>query len=283
MTFQFEKATKKRAKARVAIIGPSGSGKTYTSLRMATAMGERIALIDTEHGSASLYADQFKFDVLDLDSFDPRVYIRAMRSAESAGYDVLIIDSLSHAWMGKDGALELVERSKGKYGGNKWSAWADVTPIHRDLIETILSVDLHLIATMRSKTEWVVQTNDKGRAEPRKVGLAPIQREGMEYEFSVVAMLDTDHNFVVDKTRCPALDGKIFSKPGEDVANILLGWLTDGSEPQPKPEPAQPTNGKPAPANNGRWAHDAKTVSAMFEQAAKKHPYQRGKTRKRFW
>lgn len=257
MTNPFKKATKEKQKAKVALIGPSGSGKTYTALRMAKALGDRIAVIDTEHGSASLYADQFDFDTLELERFDPRIYIKAMRAAEAAGYDVLIVDSLSHAWMGKDGALELVDKMKSKYGGNQFAAWGDVTPIHRDLIETILATKLHLIATMRSKTEYVVEEDSRGKQRPRKVGMAPIQRDGMEYEFSVVGTLDVDHTLVIDKTRCPDLDGQIFNKPGEDVAKILLDWLNAGAEVQPAPETV--SDSEPEPLSSSEAAEPEPT------------------------
>ena len=107
----FTKATKQEAKLRLALAGPSGSGKTYTALQIATHLGGPIALVDTERGSARKYADLFSFDVLELDSFHPERYIEAIHEAEEAGYAVLILDSLSHAWAGKDGALELVDKA----------------------------------------------------------------------------------------------------------------------------------------------------------------------------
>src|SRR3990172_8628166 len=107
---QFAPATKEKSKARIALIGPSGSGKTYTALSLAAGLGSAIGLIDTENGSASKYADDFKFSTLSLTEFSPATYVEAIKAAEQAGFDVLIIDSLSHAWMGRGGALEMVER-----------------------------------------------------------------------------------------------------------------------------------------------------------------------------
>ncbi len=147
----FKKATKTQIKLRLALTGPSGSGKTFSSLALASHLGQRIAVIDTEHGSASRYADLFEFDVVELESFHPNRYVKAIVAAQQAGYDVVIIDSLSHAWMGKDGELELVDRAR-----NSFAAWKDVRPLERALIDTMLSCKCHLIATMRSKTEWVV-------------------------------------------------------------------------------------------------------------------------------
>ncbi len=249
MAVVFQKAVKSKAKGRLGLIGPSGAGKTYTALLVATHMGGRIALIDTEHGSASKYADEFEFDTLCLNNFNPKNYIEAIKSAGAAGYDVLIIDSLSHAWMGTDGALELADKNAAKYGGNRFAAWRDVTPLHNQLIEAILSSPCHVIATMRSKMEYIQTTDEKGKTVIRKVGMAPIQRDGMEYEFDVVGDMDTAHNFVVSKTRCKALDGAIIECPGKELADTFMAWLSDGAE-APPPKPVQ----KPAPAQSEKPA-----------------------------
>lgn len=226
---QFKKATREQAKLRAALVGPSGSGKTYTALNIATHLGGRVAVIDTEHGSASLYAGgkPFDFDVLELTSFHPDRYTEAIIAAEKAGYDVLVIDSLSHAWQGKDGALETVDRAKNSFT----EGWRNVTPSHNRMVDTIIGARLHVIATMRVKTEYVVEEDEKtGKKVPRKIGLAPVQRAGMEYEFGVVADLDLDHNLTVSKTRCLALDGVTVNKPGPALAATLLEWLSEGDE-----------------------------------------------------
>lgn len=263
MANPFKRASKAQLKLRMALIGPAGSGKTYSALNIGQHLGEKIAVVDTEHGSASKYAGLFAFDVLELESFHPQMYIDAISAAEQAGYDVLIIDSLSHAWMGKDGALELVDRAaKRSPSGNSFAAWRDVTPLHNKLIEAMLAAKLHLIVTMRSKMEYVQDKDDKGRTVIRKVGLQPVQRDGLEYEFDVVADMDTDNNFVVGKTRCPALAGAVVARPGKEVADTLLAWLTDGvppaqplpsaprpaSDPAPQQRPAAPATAQPAPA-----------------------------------
>ena len=215
------------------MIGPSGSGKTYSALAVATALGDKVAVIDTEHGSASKYAgDPFDFDVLELTSYSPERYVQALADAEAEGYDVVVIDSLSHAWMGKDGALEQKDRASARSGENNWTAWREVTPKHNALIEAMLQCRCHLIATMRAKTEYVVERVD-GRSVPRKVGLAPVQRDGLEYEFDVVGDLNHNHDFVVSKTRCAALDGQVIQKPGAQLAASLDEWLSDGEEPPP--------------------------------------------------
>lgn len=229
----FKKASKTQSKLRLALIGPSGAGKTYSALAIATHLGGRVAVIDTERGSASKYADIFDFDVMELDNFSPRNYIAAIHEAEQCGYSVLIIDSLSHAWSGKGGALEMVDRASARSSGNKFSGWREVTPLHNELVDTMLRASLHLIVTMRAKTEYVIDEDDRGKKVPRKVGLAPVQRDGLEYEFDVVGTMDRDNNLVVDKTRCPALNGAVIYQPGEEMAKVLLNWLSDGAPPMP--------------------------------------------------
>jgi cytidylate kinase len=230
---QFKKATKQQSKLRMALVGPSGSGKTYTSLAVAKGLGERVALIDTERGSASKYSDLFNFDVLELDTFSPQKYVDAIHAAQAEGYDVLVIDSLSHAWMGKDGALEQVDKAAARtQAKNNFTAWREVTPMHNALVDAILQSRMHVIVTMRVKTEYVMEKDERsGKTAPRKVGLAPVQRDGLEYEFDVVADLDLDNQFIVSKTRCPALRGEVFKEANGQVSSILRAWLDDGVEP----------------------------------------------------
>jgi hypothetical protein len=241
----FQKATKKQARLRAALIGPAGAGKTYTALALATRLGSKVAVIDTEHGSAAKYADLFAFDVLELDTFAPATYIEAIKMAESSGYDVIVIDSLSHAWMGKDGALEQVDKAakRGGGGGNSFAAWRDVTPQHNALVEALLACKAHVIGTMRAKTHYEVSDGSDGRRKgtPFKVGLAPVQKDGLEYEFDLVADIDQENTFVVTKTRCPALSGFVAKRAGEDVASVLRAWLTDGEAlPTPAPPAVRP-------------------------------------------
>lgn len=229
----FVRATKKQSRLRLALVGPSGSGKTYSALAIAAGLGKRVALLDTERGSAAKYAGLFgEFDHAELENHHPQRFIDAIAEAERAGYDVLVIDSLSHAWVGREGALELVDaaarRSK---AGNSFTAWRDVTPIQNALIDAILRSRLHVIVTMRSKTEYVVEAGPNGKQVPRKVGLAPVQRDGVEYEFDVVGELDGDHSLSVTKSRCPSLTGVVVSKPGRDLAKVLTAWLEDGVQP----------------------------------------------------
>lgn len=237
MSFQFTKAVKGKGKARIALIGPSGSGKTMSALFIAKALGERIALVDTENGSASKYAGEAgvpDFDTLNLGEFSPQTYVEAIHAAEAAGFDVLIIDSLSHAWMGKGGALEMVDNvSKRSKSGNSFTAWREVTPHHNALVDALVQCKLHLIVTMRAKAEYVLQTDERGKQVPKKVGMAPIQREGLDYEFDIVGDIDLDHNFVISKTRCRALDSAVITKPDEKLGQTIRAWLESGKDVPP--------------------------------------------------
>lgn len=225
---QFTRATKKQARLRLAFVGPAGSGKTYSALSVATALGGKVAVMDTEHGSASKYAGLFDFDAVEPETYSPRVYIDTIRAAAEAGYEVLIIDSLSHAWMGKGGALEMVDAAAKRNQGNSYVGWRDVTPLHNEMVDAMLAAPLHIIATMRSKTEYVLEENERGKKVPRKVGLAPVQRDGLEFEFDVVGDLDQDNNFLISKTRCTQLRGAVIHQPGPDLAATLKLWLSDG-------------------------------------------------------
>lgn len=256
MAFTFKKAVKSQAKARIGLIGPSGSGKTYTALLIGRELGHRVAVIDTEYGSASKYADEFDFDTLQLDDFHPQNYIDGIKAAGSAGYDVVIIDSLSHAWAGSGGALELADRNAARYSGNRFAAWRDITPLHNQLIEAMLSSPAHLIATMRSKMDYIQTEDSKGKKVVRKVGMAPIQRDGMEYEFDIVGDMDIDHNLIISKTRCRALDGVVINKPSADLAKTIKTWLSDGEpmpeQPEPEKEGQEPRPSKPTEAQAAR-------------------------------
>jgi hypothetical protein len=186
-------------------------------------------LLGVGHSPSEKYADQFDFDVLPLENdYSPEVYTSAISFCEGQGYEVIIVDSLSHAWTGKGGALELVDNASKKYKGNSYVAWREVTPMHRDLVEAMLQSKAHIIGTMRSKTEYVQEKNDRGKTVIRKVGMAPIQREGMDYEFDIVFDMDWDHNAIVSKSRCFTLADQVFHKPGDDVTKIILDWLTEG-------------------------------------------------------
>ena len=244
MEIQFRKAVKYGAKLRLAICGPSGSGKTYTLLTLATELGGPIAVVDTERGSARKYADLFEFDVLELDSYDPRKLVGMIDAAAQGGYQVLCIDSLSHFWMGKDGELDLVDRmARRSQSNNSFAAWKQVTPLHNELVDRIIGAPLHILVSLRAKTEWVLERDEKtGKTAPRKVGLAPVMRDGIEYEFDVCGEMDQENTLVITKTRCPKLAGGVFMKPGREVAEILKEWVDGPPAPPRKAESAPPSN-----------------------------------------
>ena len=240
MTLSFQKAEKSASYLRMALCGGPGAGKTWTSLALATGLGDHIALLDTEHGSARKYADAFDFDVCELESFHPQHYIDGMVAAYNEGYDILIIDSLSHAWAGKDGALELVDRASATGKDNRFTAWRHVTPLHHKLVDTMLRLPMHLMVTMRTKVAYVVETDDRGKHVPRKVGMAPIQREGCEYEFDVIGELQSTV-LTISKTRLRFLQGMVLESdpqdpitPGRELGRRIAAELGD--------EPAVPAS-----------------------------------------
>ena len=233
---QITKVTKEQAKLRLALAGPSGSGKTYSALSIATAMGGKICLFDTEYGSAAKYANLFDFDgALIEKDYHPDRFVEAIKAAETAGYDIVIVDSLSHAWNGPGGVLELVTAATKRKNGNSYAAWDDVTPIYRRLIHSIMSSRCHVIVGLRAKQDYLQEKDTQGRTQIRKVGMAPEIREGFAYEMDIEGLLDIDHCLVIGKTRCETLDGKIFTKPGKEFADIVTAWLSDGAPATEEP------------------------------------------------
>jgi hypothetical protein len=239
MTTQFKKAARTKARLRMALIGPSGSGKTYSALALATGLGGRIALIDTERGSGELYADAFDYDTLQLEPpFTPKKYIDAIKAAEDGGYASVIVDSLSHAWAGEGGILDIHDTStRGSRSGNGFQAWKDVTPQHERIVNAILGAKLHVIGTIRTKTAYEVVEDERGKKAPKRIGLAPIQRQGLEYEFTCVLDLSVDsHIASASKDRTGLFDGQHFVI-SQDTGKQLAGWLDSGEE---RPEPPDP-------------------------------------------
>ena len=229
----FQKAQRKQAKLRLALAGPSGSGKTYSALLIAQGLAPegRIALIDTERGSGELYSHLADYDIATLTPpYTPDRYIALIREAEQAGYAVLIIDSLSHAWTGQGGVLDMHEKAATAAKGNNWAAWREVTPAHNALVDAMLGANLHVIATLRTKTAYDV-TDDNGKKKPVKVGLAPVQRDGMEYEFTLLFDLTIDsHLATAAKDRTSLFDGQHFT-PSQETGVKLREWLDSGVDP----------------------------------------------------
>lgn len=256
----FKTATKKQAKLRAALFGPSGSGKTYTALAIATGITNRtkgkMAVIDSEKGSASKYAGRvdktsgqaFQFDTCDLEQKTIAEYIDYMAEAAKQGYDVIIIDSGSHAWQE---LLEEVDRlANARYKGNNWAAWREGTPKQKQFVEAILNYPGHVIFTMRSKTEWTTEkTGRDDKSKPVRVGLSPEQGKGVEYEFDFLMEITTEHYGTVIKDRTGKFQDEIIDKPGVKFGEQLIDWLNEGEvvEPSKAYDPKAPL---PIPSNN---------------------------------
>jgi len=227
--FRIRQAEKRQAKLRLALIGVSGSGKSRGAISIALGMEKKFVVIDTEDTSADLYAGLGKFDVLTLEKpFTPERYIDAINYCEEEGYEIIIIDSLSHAWAGEGGLLEMHDKiTQASKSKNSYMAWGEITPWHNKLISTILHSSAHIITTMRVKTQYEV-INDNGRMKPVKVGLAPIQREGMDYEFTVVLDIDKESKlYSSSKDRTQLFEGK-HEKISIETGKKLIEWLNDG-------------------------------------------------------
>lgn len=224
---KFKKAEKKKARLRLGITGPSGSGKTFSALRLASGFGGKIAVIDTEKGSASLYADKFNFDVLELTPpYSPERYIQAMNDAVAEGYEIIIMDSISHAWAGEGGILNTKEKMDAR-GGNSFANWAKMTPIQEKFIAGLIQCPAHLVLTMRSKQDHV-QVSEGGKTKIQKVGMAPIQRDGFEYELTTVFDVAINHEAETSKDRTGIFTDKIFQIT-EETGKTLKQWLDSGA------------------------------------------------------
>ncbi len=224
---EIRKAQRTKAKLRLGIAAPSGAGKTYSALLLAFGLGGKVGLVDTEHGSGHLYAHLGEYDVIGISApYTVAKYIEAVKTFEAAGYDTIIIDSLSHAWAGDGGLLDKQGKLADR-GENSYAAWRKVTPDHNALVDAMLQSPAHIIATMRSKQDYVLETNDKGKQQPKKVGMAPVQRDGMEYEFTVMLDVDMQHVANASKDRTSLFDGRYF-KITEEVGKELKTWLETG-------------------------------------------------------
>jgi len=228
----FKKAEKKQSKLRLLIGSPSGGGKTMSSLLIATGLSAKICMVDTERGSASLYADQINFDVSEMENYSVSEFIKNLDFAEKAGYEVLILDSTTHIW---DEILEDNQRiMKAKPHLNTYTVWADGNSKYKKFIQAILGSEMHIICTVRMKTEYVMQDNGKGKQAPVKVGMGMEQRSGFDYEFTAVMEGTVDNVFTVTKDRTGLMQGRIIDKPGKDLGIELKVWLQTGADPKPK-------------------------------------------------
>jgi len=233
-----------------------------TALRMAKGIADKMgcgyAVIDTEARSASKYADRYRFVVDNLADKTIDGYIASMREAQKAGYRVLVIDSLSHAWRE---LTEEVDRIAARSASqNSFQAWGKVSPKQKALVEAILNFPGHIIATMRSKTEWCIGTGKNGKTAPEKVGLAPEQGKGIEYEFDMLVELNQRHQGVVTKDRTGKFQDETIDKPSEDFGVALHDWLSTGTaefSTATETVPPPPSTDKTKPLNAKAGEHTA--------------------------
>jgi nucleoside-triphosphatase THEP1 len=262
MTIQIRKARRSATKLRLLLTGPSGSGKTWGALQIAKGLGGKTVVIDTEEGSSDLYDHLHEFDVIDLKPpFTPERYVEAISAAEAAGYEIIIIDSVTHCWSGKGGCLELVDDiAKAQFRGNTWSAFSVITPRWRAFVDAILRSSAHIICTGRSKTE-TAQVEDHGKKKVAKLGMKLEARDGLEYEFTTVLDLVHDgHYATVSKDRTGIFSGD--PKPiTVETGKRLAEWLA-GAEAAPQPEPAL-APGSVRPKSWRDRVRDAETVEAL--------------------
>lgn len=234
----FKKAERKAAKLKINVQGPSGSGKTMGALALAKGLAPtgKIAVIDAENGSASLYADDYAFDTLDIrPPYLTKKYMAAIRAAIDAGYEVIVIDSISHQWDGEGGILQRKDEADARPGSNHWTNWGPFTKEHNEFRALLLSAPVHIITTMRSKMAYT-QSEANGKKKVEKLGLQPIQRDGMEYEFTLSFDVGMDHRAQVSKNRTPLFKEESVDLLDAEVPASLLGWLGTAPSPAPAPE-----------------------------------------------
>ncbi len=228
-------ASRKRAKIKMALQGPSGSGKTYSALLLAFGLCNKwssIAVIDTENHSAELYSHLGNYNVVNIGApFTPEKYCEAIKLCESSGIEVIIIDSISHEWDGAGGVLDI----HGSMAGNSFTNWNKVTPRHNSFIQRILQSSCHIIATIRSKQDYILQEKN-GKMVPEKVGLKGVTREGMDYEFTLVLDLDIKHFATATKDRTNIFSDKPEFKISPDTGKTILNWCNSGVAKIPEME-----------------------------------------------
>ena len=270
MEFAPVKAERKRATARVALCGPAGSGKTHSSLRLGGELGEKILLIDTENHSGEMEAGKPgipDYFVLPIEApFDPAKFIDAIKAAEENDFDVVIIDSLSHVWAGSGGLLDQQGKIADR-GTNSFTAWRQITPKHNALVDAMLQSSCHIMATMRSKQEYVIEENERGKKAPKKVGLAPVQRDGLEYEFTIVFDIDQKtHTAISTKDRTSLFPPDKSFIISDETGRLIKNWLENGAEVTEEKKPVEP---KKAVAKEQSTANGAAKEDKPLNKAEK--------------
>lgn len=265
MSLTFQPATRHEAKARVAMIGPTGSGKTWTALQFARTLAGpdgRIGVIDTENASASLYADVYDFQTAPwYPPYDAAKLAAAIHDAAQQ-FDVLIVDSLTHFWQGDGGVLDMVEQEGNRQRGNKFAGWAKGTPLWRSILDALIFAPCHVVVTMRSKMDYVQTTDGNGRAKVEKMGMAPVARNDVEYEFTIVGELDQSHRLTITKSRCSELADQVAAPhQSAKLAEVLREWLSTAvADPTPHTSPA------PERPHGGVTDAQIRKMMAMFTE-----------------
>jgi len=227
MAIEIKKAERLNSLLRVGIAGPAGAGKTMSSLKLAKGLGGRTVLIDTERSSGNLYADLFEYSIIDLEPpYKPDRLVEAIKAAEDAGFDNIIIDSLTHFWSDEGGILDQADKLESS-GKNRFTMWADLTPQHRRLVNAMLNSTKNIIATVRSKQAYELEKDEKGKTSVKKLGLAPVQREGMEYEFTVFFDVQQNHAATATKDRTNSFTNEVLIID-ESVGARIKAWLATG-------------------------------------------------------
>lgn len=232
---QLRKATRKKAKIRLGLSAVAGGGKTYSAILIAKGLcGDlsKVAIVDTENGSADLYAHLGEYNVLPITApFTPEKYIDAIKACEQAGMEVIIIDSISHEWEGKGGCLEIVEAiTQGSNSKNSYTAWGKVTPRHNAFLQAMLHSSAHIITTVRRKQDYEMSKDSSGKVRVEKAGLKEITRDGWEYELTINLMLDMVHNATASKDRTMLFMGKPEFVPTEETGKMIRDWCESGAE-----------------------------------------------------
>ena len=229
------KAERRNTKLRAAVTGPTGAGKTLSSLLIARGLAGDdgvVALIDTEQGSSEIYADKVDFAVEELpeNKRNPREYAALIRKAGQAGVDVLVVDSLTHGWLA---ALEKKDTVSARSGENSYTSWRHVNPDLNDMMDAILNYPGHILCTMRSKMQHEITDGPGGKKKIQRVGMSPIMREGIEYEFTIVIDIDSNHVGFVSKSRFSELADRVVERPGESFGRDIIEALESGTDEKP--------------------------------------------------
>jgi hypothetical protein len=226
---QLRKATRSKAKIRLGLSSVSGGGKTYSAILIAKGMYPltKVAIIDTEEGSADLYADMGDYNVLTLKApFTPEKYIKAIDECVAANMELIIIDSITHEWDGKGGCLEIQQALGGEY-----RHWASVTPRHQAFVNAITQCPVHVITTVRRKQDYEIVQKSNGKSGVNKLGLKEVTRDGFEYELTANLEIEMNHHATASKDRTGLFMGKPAFIPSEETGRMIMEWCEAGVEP----------------------------------------------------